>query len=108
MDNPNIFESVSNPKEDWGYFTRKDYNNLTQLLSESGDFDHMDAEKILYDTWGNHIGIAVKKNPDGEYDFIVWSKGYDGKSGTKDDIYSIRSIKYGIEYSKNLEFIIRD
>jgi hypothetical protein len=41
-----------------------------------------------FDFWGKPLQVAVRKKPDEQLEFRVWSKGRDGISGTSDDLVS--------------------
>lgn len=73
--------------EEWQLLTDSEYKNLASKLSKAGiDCATNKPDKIMFDKWGRHIRIARRHRDMSNVEFIVWSLGHDGISGTKDDL----------------------
>jgi hypothetical protein len=75
---------------DWKYLDEQDYNLLAEGMWKSGEIDTggkaHNKEELLLDSWKQRILIAGRLTNQKTLDFIVWSKGSDRISGTRDDI----------------------
>lgn len=75
---------------DWTLLGETDYQNVAKHLSSSNGVDKKHGRNcinsVLKDIWGKQIVIGVIKIDKNDLDFVLWSKGRDGKSGTCDDI----------------------
>ena len=98
-----VCEITNNLGEEWRLLSESEYTKLAHSMSRSDYIDRSNRSnlsyepgEILLDHWNHHILIAGRKVRDilivgrkvpGEKpEFIVWSKGPDGISGTDDDI----------------------
>lgn len=77
---------------DWRVLNDNQYNRLLASLISAGlSFDAPSRWKTpngkLVDAWGHRFQIAARRKASGEaIEFVVWSAGPDGQSGTDDDI----------------------
>jgi hypothetical protein len=86
-----VLLSVNSFEEQWKVLKEAEYVTLLDLLQERGaSLDACPqchtASGLLGDVWGRRFQIAGRKRSDGTNQFIVWSQGPDGLSGTTDDI----------------------
>jgi hypothetical protein len=78
--------------DDWNILSDDQYSQLLASLTEAGaSFDAPSSWKLpngqLVDAWGNRFQIKARLKANGTgAEFVVWSLGPDGKSGTVDDI----------------------
>lgn len=78
------------PPDTWRVIDTSSCNELANKLSASRRADRGrlsgEPEKIFLDAWDRYIMIGVRYTDENKFEFIVWSKGRDGLSGTDDDI----------------------
>jgi hypothetical protein len=73
----------------WHVPAGAEYGSIMTSISKSssGDNARRDARsKWIVDPWGKPFLIAMRKSEAGEFEYIVWSRGADGVSGTSDDV----------------------
>lgn len=100
-----IREITSNLGNDWRLLTESEYINLSKAMGRDYFFDldenNRVPDKILIDVWGQRLLIAGRKLDGKKPEWIIWSKGPDGVSGTEDDLVSGGDIVFDKEL-KNL------
>ena len=76
----------------WRVVTEAEYDRCVRQFLDAGFIDtggkRPAKSETLRDRWGNRLHIAIRKNHEGTFEYIVWSNGKDGVSGTADDIIS--------------------
>jgi len=84
--------------EEWSLLDAYEYRRLAVVKGlDRGRVGRKYPGKIV-DEWGRPLMIAGRKLEGQEAEFLVWSKGADGISGTKDDVVS----RYGMAVPQGL------
>jgi hypothetical protein len=72
--------------EEWSLLDADEYRRLAAVKGlDRWRVGSKHPEEIV-DEWGTPVMIAGRKREGREAEFLVWSKGADGISGTKDDV----------------------
>jgi hypothetical protein len=77
-------------RSEWSVLSESDSGRIILAASKIHSFDcsRVKSSEPHFDYWGRPLQIGVRKTPEGELEFRVWSKGRDGESGTSDDLVS--------------------
>ncbi|HEX8148013.1 MAG TPA: type II secretion system protein GspG, partial [Pyrinomonadaceae bacterium] len=77
---------------DWRELGPPEYDQVMERVKSEGSLDsgrsYWNEAGSFVDPWGRPYHIAGRAMPGGRAEFIVWSNGRDGASGSADDVVS--------------------
>jgi hypothetical protein len=77
---------------DWRGLGPAEYDQVMSRVKSEGSLDrgrsYWDEAGRFVDPWGRPYHIAGRVRPSGQVEFIIWSSGRDGVSGSADDVVS--------------------